>query len=227
MAQRARKVDIIDDTDPFMENMNRLLDWAKKYQKRLIVWTSVTLVVIATAAGAALFYNHAQNRAATLLGKAMMDYRVARTNNGPFAAYEAVKGELKEVMNKYGYTDAGGMALIQYAGVCCFSGDFDKAIPAYKKAYAKYGDKPMLRDLIVSGLAYSYAGKKDFKNAVSWFQKIAENPDATGQDEALFNLGLIYGETGQAEKSRSAFKRIVSDFPGSIYFDAAKQSLAG
>ncbi|NOY69069.1 MAG: tetratricopeptide repeat protein [Deltaproteobacteria bacterium] len=227
MAQPARQVEIVEDIDPFMESMNRLLNWAKENQKRLIVWAIVIFVLIAAAAGAAFYYNHAQNRAATLLGKAMMEFRTARSNNGPFAAYETIKGELKEVMDKYGYTDAGKMALIQYAGVCCFSGDYDKAIGSYEKAFDKYGDNPMLKDLIISGLAYGYAGKKDFKNAISWFEKIAQNPDATGQDEALFNLGLIYGQTGQTEKSRSAFKRIVSDFPGSIYLNTAKQNLAG
>jgi len=227
MAQPALKTEEFEDIDPFMESMNRLLNWAKANQKRLIVWTIVAVVVILTASGAALYYNHAQNRAATQLGKAMAAYATARANNAPFSAYEAVKADFKEVMDKYGYTDSAGIALIQYAGVCCFSGDYEKAVDAYQKAFDKYGDKPMLKGLLESGLAYSYAGKKDYKNAISWFEKITEDPASTAKDEAFFNLGLIYGKAGQNEKSAAAYEKVVSDFPDSIYFDAAKQKIAG
>jgi len=227
MAQPARQMDVIEDIDPFMESMNKLLAWAKARQKQLIVWAVVLIVLIAALAGAAYFYNRAQNRAAIALGKAMDAYAAARASNSPFSAYGVIEGEFKKIMDKYGYTDSADIALMQYASVCSFSGDYDKAVDAYKKALDKHGDDPMLRDLLESGLAFSYLGKKDYKKAASWFEKITKEPDAIGKDEAYFNLGLIYAKSGQNKKSMEAFKKIVADFPGSIYLEAAKLRIAG
>jgi len=37
------------------------------------------------------------------------------------------------------------------------------------------------------------------------------------KDEALFNVGRLYAETGETDKSTAAFRRIKEEYAGSIY----------
>ena len=47
------------------------------------------------------------------------------------------------------------------------------------------------------------------------------------RDEALYNLGRLYDELGQTEKSREAYKKIVSDHQDFIYIELVKERLSG
>jgi hypothetical protein len=47
------------------------------------------------------------------------------------------------------------------------------------------------------------------------------------QDEALFNLGVLYEKLGEQDKSEKAFNRIISDHPDSMYIDIVEERSAG
>jgi hypothetical protein len=51
-------------------------------------------------------------------------------------------------------------------------------------------------------------------------------PDYSIKDEALFNLGELYAETGDQDKSINAFKKILSDHSGSMYTEIVKEKIA-
>ena len=46
-------------------------------------------------------------------------------------------------------------------------------------------------------------------------------------DEALFNLGRIYAEMGEQNKSTDAYKKIISSHGDSMYIAIAKENAAG
>ena len=84
----------------------------------------------------------------------------------------------------------------------------------------------LLKNLILSGLAYSYKAKKDYKTSVKYFEMIVTTPDYSIKDEALFNLGELYAEIGDQNKSIDAFKKILSDHSGSMYTEIVKEKVA-
>jgi len=81
--------------------------------------------------------------------------------------------------------------------------------------------------LVLSGLGYSYAAKQEYQEAATYFEKIASGPESIMKDEALFNLGSIYHALGNPEKSKEFYKKIVSEYPDSIYSELAKDKVAG
>lgn len=114
-----------------------------------------------------------------------------------------------------------------YAGICFKGGDFDKAIALYTQASKDFENNPLYQPLIDSSLGYAYQAKKDSKTAADFFRKAAAAPDAVMPDQALFNLGLIYAKMGDKSKSTEAFKKIVSDYPESMYAQMAKAQITG
>ena len=227
MAQNVSSKGLLEEEDPLAEKMKQLLSWAKTYRKPLITVTVIVVVLVAGVSGY-LYYRHVrENKALEKLSQAMLKYEMAQRNNGPFTAYTAASADFEDIVKNLGNTDAGRLALIQYADVCYSMKDYDKAISLYKKAMATYGDNPLLKDMILNGLAYAYEGKGDFKNAISNFEEIANNPLASIKDEALFNLGMLYAKTGKPDQSQKAYQQIIKDYPDSIYFALAREKVAG
>ncbi len=227
MAQNAPSKDFLDEEDSLDEKFKRLLNWAKTYQKPLLTGTVVVVVLVAAVAGF-LYYRHVkENKAIEKLGNAMMQYEAALQNNGPFTAYNQVKADFEDIVNHFGDTDAGRLAVIQYASVCYSLKDYDKSISLYKKAMGLYGNNPLLKNVVLNGLAYAYEGKGDLNDAIATFEKIANDPLSTIRAEALFNLGMLYAKTGKPDKSKKAYQQIVKDFPDSIYHAMAREKVAG
>ena len=88
-------------------------------------------------------------------------------------------------------------------------------------------ENPSVKPFILSSIGYAYQAKKDYKAAANHFEKIVSDPNGYMKDEALFNLGEIYAKLGNTEKSREAFKKILSDYTDSIYIDVVKERIAG
>ena len=86
-------------------------------------------------------------------------------------------------------------------------------------------DEPFLKNLILSGLGYSYKAKKDYKTSAKYFEIILAIPDNSVKDEALFNLGELYAEIGDKDKSTDAFNKILSDHSGSMYTEIVKEKV--
>ena len=227
MAQNVSSKDLLEEDDPLAENVKRLVNWGKTYQKQLIIVTVLVVALIAAVSGG-LYYRHVmENRAIEKLGKTMTQYEAALRNNGPFTAYAAVQKDFENITKTYGHTAGGRLAVIQYANVCYSLKEYDKAIESYKKAMDLYGGDLLLKNMIINGLAYAYEGKGDFKNAIANFEKIVNDPLATIKDQALFNLGMLYARTGKPDKARKAYQQIVSDYPDSIYHAMAREKAAG
>ena len=54
----------------------------------------------------------------------------------------------------------------------------------------------------------------------------AGSSDPVIKAEAFFNLGRLYADVGQSDKSVDAFKKIVSDYSDSIYFKLAQEKVS-
>ena len=131
------------------------------------------------------------------------------------------------ILDKYSEKNAGKLARIIYANICYNAGNADKAIELYDKAIQEVENDASFKNLVLSGLAYAHEAKKDYKTAIRYFETIANGNDPLMKDEAFFNLGRLYAETGEGEKSMNAFKTIVSDYTDSLYLELAKERVAG
>ncbi|MGM0454389.1 MAG: tetratricopeptide repeat protein [Thermodesulfobacteriota bacterium] len=229
MAQdkKQSREELLEQPDAVTLYLQQFAEFIRRYQKQLIVAGVVFVILVLAASGGVYYVNKAEDEASAMLGRAMDRYESVQAQNGDPAAYEALKKKFKTVMDQYGFTDAGEMARVQYASICYESGEYEKAVEAYETALDEFGGNPQFNDMIVTGLAYAYQATGDYDNAVKYFEKVAEDESAVTRDQALFNLGQLYGRLGKTEQSRKTYEKIVSEFPDSIYVEPAKMELAG
>jgi len=75
------------------------------------------------------------------------------------------------------------------------------------------------------GLAAAYEAKGVYQSAIDALRQIVDGENSFLKEEALFSLGRLYALSGQAEKSREAFKDFVDEFNDSPLLPLAKAHL--
>ncbi len=204
----------------------RILEFVKANQTAIVVAVSAVVLAAVVVSGVIYFQKRAEEKAQALLGTALSQAEAAAQSGEGAARFAEIKPKFEEVINKYGSTAAGKAALVKYADLCYQTGDYDKAVEMYKKALDAYDDGE-IKSFILNGLAYAYESKDAYEEAATYFNRIVTNKSAVMKDQALFNLGRIYGKMGKPEKQREVYDRIISDYPDSMYYQLAREKLAG
>jgi tetratricopeptide (TPR) repeat protein len=226
MSEDQSRKELLEEPDPFLVFVGQMLEFVKKYQKQIMASVGAVVAVAIVITGVVYYKNQSEDRAAMMLGKEIAKYNAIKKDESSFIAYEAVKKNFKNISEKYGSTGAGKAALLQYADLCYLTKSYDEAIKVYNQALGVLG-KTEFKTMILSGLAYAYEGKEDYEQAVKYFEMIAADDAAVSKDQALFNLGRMYGKLGKPDLEKEAFSKLVVDYPGSMYFDLASEKIAG
>jgi tetratricopeptide (TPR) repeat protein len=229
MAKKRKKISrkqLLKEPDEFLSFSRRLFQFVVGHYVQISVGLGIFFAVILTIAGIQYFSERSETQASERLGQAMTKYETAMKDNDAEKAYAEVQADFQKIIDGYSGKDAGKLAGMVYAAVCYQAGETDKAIELYEKALQELNEYSSLKTQILNGLAYAYEAKKDYKTAVSYFEQIASGTGTVMKDEALFNLGRLYSQMGEAEKSLAAYKKIVSDYSDSVYIDLAKEKVA-
>jgi len=227
MPEDKNKETALPEPDRIEVYAKRILEFIKANQTAIAVAISAVVLAAVVISGIIYFQKRAEEKAQTMLGKAISQAEAAQRSDSPEAIYGQVKPKFEEIIKKYGSTAAGKAALLKYADLSYQTGDYDTAIEMYQNALDAYDNGGELRSFILNGLAYSYESKQDYKQAAEYFNRIVNDKSAVMKDQALFNLGRVYGKMGETEKQQAAYGRIVSDYPDSMYYQLAKEKSAG
>jgi len=227
MAEEKSRKELLEEPDPFMVFVGKCFAFAKKHQMQMTAAAGTLLVLIIVISGVIYFKMKADDRASQLLGKAIAKLTAIQPSEASFIEYEATKKLFKDILDKYGSTGAGKAALLHYANLCYQTKAYDEAIKSYTEALDVFENKKEFKTPILSSLAYSYEGKENYEKAAAYFETIVADPNAVMNDQALFNLGRIYGKQGNTDSEKEMYSRIVAEYPDSMYFEIAKEKLAG
>jgi tetratricopeptide (TPR) repeat protein len=235
MTEDKTRKELLEEPDPFLVFIGRVLAFIKKYQQQIIMAVMAVFIIIVAVSGMVYYQRHTEEKAADMLGKAIAKYnslvqkdpKIINQKEPKPAEYEEAQKLFQEIMDKYGSTGAGKAALLNYADLCYRAKKYDDAIKAYEKALSDFGGHAAFKNLILNGLAYSYEAKQDVENAVKYYNMIVTDEDAVMKDQALFNLGRMYEKLGKKDKQTEVYKRIVAEYPNSMYFKLAKEKIAG
>lgn len=74
-------------------------------------------------------------------------------------------------------------------------------------------------------LAECYYSLKNYKRAVKEFEKVFTFPGTDKDDDAQLKLGLAHQSMGNLKKAHEEYQRLVDYFPGSEYYEKAKETL--
>lgn len=218
---RSRKREL-EAPDEFITFSARSLEYLAKNKIYVVSLFSALFLIFALFSVLKYSSDKKEEKAFFLLSKSVNQYQSLSGNidGEKVAATE----KFEELVDKYSKNKGGEIAALFYANICYDSGDFDKAIGLYKRALQYFKEEPDVYNLVLSGLGYSHGGKKDYDNAIKYFKMITSGKSLLLKDEAFFNMGLIYSETGDAAKSMEAFQNIVENYPESIYLDLAREN---
>jgi len=227
MAEEQSRKELLETPDPFMVFVGRALEFAKKYQIQITIAAGALVIMFIAISGFIYFQQRAEDQASLLLGKALTKFKMIQQTDASFVEYEDAKKRFKDIVDKYGSTGAGKAALLHYSDLCYTTKNFDEAIKRYSEALDAFAGDPEFKSLILNGLAYSHESNGDNEKAAEYFEMIVSDESSAMVDQALFNLGRIYGQLGDAKLQKEMYNRIVAQYPDSMFFEFAKEKISG
>jgi TolA-binding protein len=228
MARRASKRKrLLKEPDQFITFSKKLIDFGRSNVLALSICGGVVLALAVAAIAAYQISNRNENKASILVEAAAAKYSAALKATNPKAAYQRVEPDFSYIFKEYGSKKAAQTARIVYGDICYKAGDADQAISMYTRALDDFGQSPALKPLLLSGLGHAYMLKKEYPQAIRYFNMIVADREMTLKSDALFNLAWLYGKTGNAQKSTAAYKQLLTEFPDTLYSRLAKEKVSG
>ncbi|MGA8178548.1 MAG: tetratricopeptide repeat protein [Desulfobacterales bacterium] len=222
---RSRKRDLTDP-DEFISFWTKLFDFVTAHKVPVSCALGAFLILLIIGAATLYFLRQSENKAFSLLQDGIAKYQTILKTEGPDKAYKGAEKDFQQIIKNYPQRQGGILARLYYADMCYAAKDYDKAITLYNPLLTELNEEPFLKNLVLNGLGYCYEAKKDYKRASGYFEMVATAQGYPMKDEALFNLGEMYAAIGNKEKSINAFKKILSDYPESIYTEIVKEKVS-
>ena len=206
----------LEKPDAILEFLQRASLWVSLHKRETAVAAGAFLGVVLLVSGLTYFSARSEKIAFEQLTQ------ISRQKSDGADKAELAEA-YRQLNKKRGGTVAGEIAGLKYADACYNAGDYENAITAYQKALSDFKGNDFLEIMALNGLAYTYEAAGDYGRAITTFKQIVDNPHAPIKDKALFNLGRMYERQGDTSNSREMFKRIISDYPDSLYARVVKE----
>ena len=225
--KKVTRKQLLKEPDEFITTAGKLIRFIQTYKTQISYAVGALVVLMLVATGIYYYSAARENSAFSLFEQAMVKYDATKRSEGMKPAYEAVQPDFEGILDKYSGNNGGKIARFAFANICYDAGDFDRAIELYTQSLEDFKADSFYRKLIISGIGHAHEGKKDLKTAATFFETITAEPDAFLKDEALFHLGEFYEAMGNPAKSHEVFKKIISEYPASMYIDMVSEKVSG
>lgn len=224
----------------FAEGALRVAATVTQNSRTLLMAVGVVVVVIAIVAAYFYINRRAENQAGAALGLAMATVQAlvvppptvpgATQQPGTYptekARLEAAVAAFQQVASSYPGTTAGLAANYHGGAALLGLGRFAEAEAKFKEVVDKAGGSiygPMAR--MASAETLRSSGKLD--EAMKMLTDLAAQRDgAMPVDGVLMELARTCLKAGKTQEARAAFKRVVDEFPQSVYASDARQQMA-
>jgi tetratricopeptide (TPR) repeat protein len=226
-AKKKTRKELLKEPDEFLTLSSRALGWFAQHKKEINVAVLAVLAVAVLFSGYVFYGNQQEAKAASLLAQALDKLERLGAGKPTPKIVQDVSEDFRRVFNDYGSRSNGSLARLIYANLCYETGDYQQAADLYKASLPRFADQPLVHFQILKSLGYTYEALKDPAAAVAYFEQAQSAGDKNLQDDVLFLLGDLYARMGQKEKSADAFKRILSDYPESVYASLARRRVNG
>ncbi len=141
------------------------------------------------------------------------------------AKLEAALPKFMAAANAYPSTQAGLAARYHAAATLAALGRPTEAIQRYKEVADRAGNG-LYGDMARLGTADAEAAAKQYDAAIAGYRELATRKDAAiPVDGVLMQLGRTYQLAGKQTEALQTFRRIVDEYPLSIYAQAAKKEV--
>ena len=218
---------LLNEPDKFMTFTGKLLAFGKSHLKIILSCTAVVFISLIIAVTASQVSRRNEAKASERVEKAVAKYASILQDKDAKVAYEQVKSDFNDIFDTYGSKQTVKIARIVYGDMSYSAGEADTAIAMYSQALEDFSHTRGLKNIILSGLGHAYLLKKEYPQSIRFFEMITENQEKTLQSDAFFNLAWLYESTGEKERSVAQYKRILADFPDTLYGDLIREKISG
>lgn len=218
---------LLNEPDKFMTFTGKLVAFGKSHLKLISICAAVVVVSLVIVATVSQVSRRNENKASERVEKALAQYTSILQKQDAKAAYEQIKTDFDDIFGEYGSKTAAKVARIVYADMSYSAGDADTAIAMYSQSLDDFSWSQGLKNIILSGLGHAYLLKKEYPSSIRYFEMISESQEKTLRSDALFSLAWLYETTGDKERSVAQYKRILDDFPDTLYGELIKEKISG
>jgi hypothetical protein len=142
------------------------------------------------------------------------------------ARSEAALAAFQNVITQYPSTDAATAARYHHAASLAAIGRFTEAEKGYQATIDAAGDS-LFGATAKLGQAEALIAAREFDRGLKILEDLAANRDGLlPVDGVLMQLARGYQKAGKTAEARTAFKRIVDEFPDSLFVPQARTELA-
>lgn len=130
--------------------------------------------------------------------------------------YQLAIVDFKTVVDQYGSTSQGEMALFNLGNAYLESKNFTDARAAFERYLGKYSDDKYFTASAMAGVAASMAGSGDVAGAAGKYREAAEKfPDFKLAGEYYYQAVYYYIQSGNLESAKVVLAKLNKEFPGS------------
>jgi TolA-binding protein len=206
-----------------------------------IVTVVVAVVVVGVAVGGYFWWTKRTNdRASALLGQAMAisQSQIAPAPTLPGATQapgtypteqlrdEAALKAFQAVVAGYPSTSSGLAAQYEIATTLMSLGKLQEAEQAFKDVVSR-GGSSIYASMAKMGQVSALVGQTKYDDAIKLLTEMSADRDGVLPiDGVLIELARTYQKAGKTQEARAAFKRVVDEFPQSLYAGDARQQLS-
>jgi len=146
-----------------------------------------------------------QERAFTLLGKGISLYEQDDKDDDAAQAFTTL-------IDDYGRTRAGKMALLYRGRLYMHQSKYDQAIADYKLLLQK-SSVPFLRAVAYNGLGTAHMAKGEYREGIKYFQDVLSSDAEWLKPFARLRIGMCWEFSGERKKASEAYRESLKSPP--------------
>lgn len=226
-------------TNEFAVRLARGTEIVATNRDRILIGGLVVALLIVAIAGYSWYRGNTTDKAEALLGAAMTTYEApivpaptipgasqqAGTYPTETARSEAALAAFQKIIDTYPSTSAAVAARYHRACALMALRQLPEAEQGFQAAVDSAGSS-IFGPMSKLGLAAVLASGSQFDKALPILEGLAADRDGMlPVDGVLMQLGRAYAQAGKAAEAKTAYKRVVDEFPDSNYVGQARQEM--
>ncbi len=226
MGRRITRKQLKQD-DEFVSAAEWIFRWIADNRRQLMAGIGAVFAAAIVWWGASAWLGSRTGDASLLLYNAVQTFEGAAAAGSlvPAGDVDAAEIEFQQVVESYGRTDQADIAKLYLARIALSRGRTDEARSVFVDLSQKHGNDLIGRlatlDLIdlriASGQVDEVAGELE--------AMIVGQDGGLPRDAALYKLGEVFADSGDPERARTYFERLLEEFPESPYLMNARLRL--
>jgi len=226
-------------TNEFAIRLARVTEFVATHRDKLVLGSVGIVALIVILVGYSWYRGSTADKAEALLGVAMTTHEApivpaptvpgATQQAGTFpteaARAEAALTAFQAIVEGYPSTTAAIAARYHHASALMALGRLPEAVQGFEAAAAAAGTS-VFAPMAKMGQAEALVASGQFDKALAILEALAADRDGMlPVDGVLMQLGRAYEKAGKGAEARTTYKRVVDEFPESLYVPQARQEL--